>query len=251
MSVSCQFSIIIPVLHEQDLIDTQVGSLHQLRTDGPSEIIVVDGSPTQDTLQEISDATVRKIACPQGRGRQMNQGAAIAQGDILVFLHVDTSLPDNALLEIQKTLMDKSLVGGAFTLQIQSKKFLLRLTAAISTFRSQITRAPYGDQVIFLRKAFFDAIGGYQDIPLMEDVELMRRVKKKGGKIRILSTPVLTSDRRWNQEGLWYTTVRNSCIIFLYWCGIPAEKLEKIYPWQNPKAEINTTNGFSSITMDK
>ena len=235
MSVTCRFSIIIPVLHESDLINTQVESLRHLKTDEPYEIIVVDGSPTQDTLRVISDATVKKFSCPPGRGRQMNHGAAQALGDILVFLHVDTSLPDDALLAIRETLEDKQFVGGAFTLRIKSKKFLIRLTAAASTFRSQITRAPYGDQVIFLRKSFFDAIGGYRDIPLMEDVELMHRVKKKNGNIKILPTPVFTSDRRWNQEGLWYTTVRNSIIIFLYWCGIPAEKLAKTYPWQKPK----------------
>ena len=82
------------------------------------------------------------------------------------------------------------------------------MIAAFSTFRSQITRAPYGDQVIFLRKSYFDAIGGYQDIPLMEDVELMRRIKKKKGQIIILPTPVITSDRRWNQEGLFYTVLQ-------------------------------------------
>jgi hypothetical protein len=86
--------------------------------------------------------------------------------------------------------------------------------------------------VIFLRRSYFDAIGGYQDIPLMEDVELMRRIKKRDGEIIILSTSVITSDRRWNQEGLLYTTVRDLIIIFLYWCGIPAEKLVKFYPWQ-------------------
>jgi rSAM/selenodomain-associated transferase 2 len=162
----------------------------------------------------------------------MNAGAARATGDILVFLHADTILPTNALLLIQKTLQNKLLVGGAFTLRIQSHNALLRTIAIFSTFRSQITRAPYGDQVIFLRKSYFDAIGGYKNIPLMEDVELMRRIKKKKGEIIILPIPVITSDRRWNQEGLFYTALRDSIIIFLYWCGVPAEKLAKFYPWE-------------------
>lgn len=164
----------------------------------------------------------------------MNAGAARATGDILVFLHVDTILPTNALLLIQKTLQNQQLVGGAFALRIQSHNLLVRMMAAFSTLRSQITRAPYGDQVIFLRKSFFDAIGRYKDIPLMEDVELMRRIKKKKGEIVILPTPVITSDRRWNQEGLLYTAVRDTIIIFLYWCGMPAEKLAKFYPWKKP-----------------
>ena len=162
----------------------------------------------------------------------MNVGASRATGGILVFLHADTILPTTALLLIQKTLQNKRLVGGAFTLKIQSQRLLMKLIAVFSTFRSQITRAPYGDQVIFLQKTFFNAIGGYKDIPLMEDVELMRRVKKNKGEIIILQTPVVTSDRRWNQEGLFYTALRDTIIIFLYWCGVSAEKLAKFYPWQ-------------------
>jgi len=230
--VNCTFSIIIPVLHESEIIHTQLEKLKHIATDEAFEIIIVDGSPIQDTLQVITDKTIIKCPCQQGRGRQMNAGAIRATGDILVFLHADTILPTNALLLIQKTLQNKQLVGGAFTLRIQSHNALLRTIAIFSTFRSQITRVPYGDQVIFLRKSYFDAIGGYKNIPLMEDVELMRRIKKKNGEIIILPTPVITSDRRWNQEGLFYTALRDSIIIFLYWCGMPAEKLAKFYPWE-------------------
>jgi rSAM/selenodomain-associated transferase 2 len=228
----CTFSIIIPVLHESAIINTLLDSLQQLEHDEPFEIIVVDGSKTQDTLQVISDTTVRKYACSQGRGRQMNEGAAHATGDILVFLHADTFLPSNAFSLIQTALQNEQYVGGAFTLRIQSHNLLLTMMAAFSTIRSQLTRAPYGDQVIFLRKSYFDAIRGYKDIPLMEDVELMRRIHNKNGKIVILSTPVITSDRRWRQEGLLYTAVRDTIIIFLYWCGMPAENLARFYPWQ-------------------
>ncbi len=232
MPPRCSFSIIIPVLHESKIINTLLDSLDRLKRDEPFEIIVVDGSPTQDTLQVISKKNVMKYGSPQGRGRQMNKGAAHATGDILIFLHADTFLPSNALSLIQTTLTDQHYVGGAFALGIQSQNPLLKMIASFSTLRSHLTRAPYGDQVIFLRKSYFDTIGGYQDIPLMEDVELMRRIKKKDGEIIILSTPVITSDRRWNQEGLLYTTVRDLIIIFLYWCGMPAEKLVKFYPWQ-------------------
>ena len=228
----CRFSIIIPVIHESKLINTQLEAVKHLTTDEPFEIIVVDGSPTLDTLKVITDPTITTASCQQGRGRQMNAGAAHASGDILVFLHADTTLPTHALLLMQKTLQNEQLVGGAFTVQIQSSRLSLRMAAALSTLRSQITRVPYGDQVIFLRKSYFNAIGGYRDIPLMEDVELMRRIRKKNGNIIILPTPVVTSARRWDQEGLYYTTLRDTIIIFLYWCGIPAEKLAKFYPWQ-------------------
>lgn len=228
------FSIIIPVLHESKIINGLLDSLRRLAADKPVEIIVVDGSPTQDTLQVITDETIQRYSCHAGRARQMNLGAAHASGDILLFLHADTLLPVNALASIQQTLQNPRLVGGAFSLQIDSQRFLLRMIAVFSTLRSRMTRAPYGDQVIFLRKSYFDSRGGYRDLPLMEDVELMRRIKKHKDNIIILPAAVLTSDRRWNQEGLLYTALRDTLIIFLYWCGMPAEKLARFYPWQQP-----------------
>jgi rSAM/selenodomain-associated transferase 2 len=232
VSDTCTFSIIIPVLHESKIVNELLDSLDHLKSDGSFEIIVVDGSSTQDTLQVISRKNVRKYASSLGRGRQMNEGAAHATGDILIFLHADTFLSPNALTIIKTTLQNKTYVGGAFTLKIQSKMLFLRAIASYSTLRSQFTRAPYGDQVIFLRKSYFDAIGGYRDIQVMEDVELMRRIKKKKGKIIILPDAVITSDRRWRQEGPFYTLVRDNIIIILYWCGISVEKLAKFYPFQ-------------------
>ena len=230
--MSGTFSIIIPVLHETETINVLLESLKKIESDEPVEIIVVDGSPALDTLSIIMDKTVITHGCEQGRGRQMNAGAALAHGDILIFLHADTFLPSNALSVIKETLENKQLVGGAFTLQIQPQTAFFRMIATYSTLRSQITRAPYGDQVIFLRKTYFDAIGRYQDMPLMEDVELMRRIKKKKGQIVILLHPVITSARRWDHEGFVYTLLRDNIIIFLYWCGMPAEKLAKFYPWE-------------------
>jgi rSAM/selenodomain-associated transferase 2 len=228
----CTFSIIIPVLHESAIINTLLDSLGKLERDELFEVIMVDGSLTQDTLRVITDKNIKTYACPPGRGRQMNEGAAHATGDILVFLHADTFLPSNALSVIRIALENQEYVGGAFTLHIQSQISFLKSIAVYTTLRSQITRAPYGDQVIFIRKPYFDTIGGYADIPLMEDVELMRRIKRKKGRIIILPDAVITSDRRWHQEGFFYTLLRDNIIIILYWCGIPAEKLARFYPWQ-------------------
>lgn len=230
MADPCRFSIIIPVLHETKIINTLLDSVEHLETNEPFEIIVVDGSPTHDTLQVITKKNIRKYSCPQGRGRQMNLGAAHATGDILVFLHADTFLPQNALRLINTTLQHEQVVAGAFTLRIQSSSLFLRMITAYSNLRSQFTRAPYGDQVIFMKKSYFKAIGGYKDIPLMEDVELMRRIKKNKGQIIIRPEPVFTSDRRWHQEGFFYTLLRDNIIITLYWCGVPAEKLARFYP---------------------
>lgn len=165
----------------------------------------------------------------------MNEGAAHATGEILIFLHVDTFLPSDVFSLIHSVLDHTQYIGGAFTLRIQPQTFFLKMIAAYSTLRSQISRAPYGDQVIFLRKAYFEGIGGYADIPLMEDVELMRRINRRKGRIMILPNPVFTSDRRWRQEGMLYTLLRDNIIIILYLCGVPAEKLTRFYPWQHPE----------------
>ena len=222
------------MLHESKIINGLLDSLYDLVKEKQCEIIVVDGSKTQDTLGVITDSTIKKYSCEKGRGRQMNLGAALATGEILIFLHADTRLPSNALRVITDALQDEKLVGGAFSLKIDSESLLLRMTALFSTLRSRMTRAPYGDQVIFLRKTLFDTIGGFRKITIMEDVELMRRINKQKEKIIILSTAVVTSDRRWRQEGLFYTALRDTLIIFLYWCGVPAEKLARFYPFTDP-----------------
>jgi rSAM/selenodomain-associated transferase 2 len=241
------FSIIIPVLHETEIINLLLESLKDITKDYSAEIIIVDGSPTQDTLAVITDTSVQKLHSIQGRAVQMNTGAAHATGEILVFLHADTFLPPNALSKIQNCLQNPDIVGGAFTSQPNSRNRFIQAIYKTSMLRAHITRAPYGDQVIFLRKTFFDTLGGYANLPLMEDVELMRRVKKKGGRIMILPDIALTSARRWTQEGILYSWLRDNYIIFLYWCGVPAQKLEQFYPWlgnsiprkKNEKNKIN------------
>jgi rSAM/selenodomain-associated transferase 2 len=230
VSKTCRFSIIIPVLYESKVINALLESLEKLRTDRSFEVIVVDGSPTQDTLQVITNQQIIKIACRQGRGYQMNTGAAQATGEILVFLHADTFIPSNAFFLMQSALSDPRYIGGAFSLDIEPHTRFLKMIATYSTLRSRFTKAPYGDQVIFVRKNYFHAIGGYSDIPLMEDVELMRRIRRKKGRINILPEKVSTSDRRWREEGFLYTFLRDNLIIILYWCGIPAEKLARFYP---------------------
>jgi rSAM/selenodomain-associated transferase 2 len=232
---SCRFSIIIPVIHESKVIHKLLESLAQLETDELFEIIIVDGSPTQDTLRAITDKNVMKYASSPGRGCQMNKGATHARGDILVFVHADTLLPPKALSLIQTALENQRYIGGAFSHQFQLQTPYFKMLATLATLRSQITRAPYGDQVHFFRKTYFDTIGGYKDMPLMEDVELMRRIRKKNDQIIILPYHTITSARRWNQEGLFYTSLRDIIIIFLYWCGMPAEKLARFYPGQKPE----------------
>ena len=229
------FSIIIPVFHEPDSINPLIHSLYQQHVHKQCEVIVVDGSPTRDTIQVINSEQVISLVSGAGRARQMNAGAAVARGEILVFLHADTRLPDNALRAVSTTLEGNQYVGGAFDLGIGSDRFIFKVIAAVASYRSRLTRIPYGDQALFLRKDYFEKIGGYREIPLMEDVELMHRIKKRGDKIRILNDKVCTAPRRWEEEGILYCTVRNWIITLLYFLGVSPHALKHYY-WSNLRA---------------
>lgn len=227
--MSKRFSIIIPVLREAARINDLLGHLRTLFLNEQCEVIVVDGSIESDTLKAIADSCVIRLAAPCGRARQMNAGAAEAAGSILIFLHADTRLPADALILIGGVLQDNACLGGAFDLAIDSGKWHYRLIAQIASLRSRFTRIPYGDQAIFIRREAFRELGGYPEIPLLEDVALMRQIKKKGARIAILTPCVVTSSRRWEQEGPLHVTLRNWLLLAAYHLGVPLEKMERFY----------------------
>ncbi len=223
------FSIIIPVLNEAGKINSFIKHLRNENHGSSYEIIVVDGDPQGSTAETIQDKYITAITADKGRGKQMNAGAAIARGEILIFLHADTTLPDNALEKINRTLKNQDYVGGAFDLKIDSDRLFLRYISVRASLRSRWNRIPYGDQAIFIRKKYFDQIGRFKEIPLMEDVDLMRRIKKDGKKISILPDKVITSARRWESDGVLYTTMRNQILVRLFYLGISPNRLAKYY----------------------
>ena len=227
--MNCQLSIIIPVFNESQIINSTIHYLSELTFSGSPEIIVVDGNPLGSTINAITSSGIIKIIGRKGRGSQMNIGAAAASGDVLLFLHADTLLSNDALDQIIVAFQQHDIVGGAFDLEIKSKKRIFRLIERSASIRSRLTRIPYGDQAIFLNKRFFDQIGGFKDIPIMEDVELMQRVKKAGKKIKFIPRKVRTAARRWEKEGIVYCTLRNWTLIVLYLLGVSPEKLNKFY----------------------
>jgi rSAM/selenodomain-associated transferase 2 len=228
----CIFSVIVPVLNEAGQINSLVEHIRSQGFERLYEIIVVDGDRHGGTIKAIDDEKVVTIATQKGRSRQMNVGAAAAKGQILIFLHADTRLPNNALEKISLVLEDEKYVGGAFNLGIDSDRLLLRYIAARANFRSRLNRIPYGDQAIFIRKDYFNRIGGFKEIPLMEDIDLMRRIKKDRKKICILRDKVMTSPRRWQQGGAVYTTARNQILVALYYLGVSPARLAKYY-WRS------------------
>jgi rSAM/selenodomain-associated transferase 2 len=224
-----KFSIIVPVLHEAERINDLIGHLRQLDPEKSSEIIVVDGAPEKDTLQAIHDDKVIRISSEKGRARQMNAGAFAAKGDILIFLHADTKLPLSVLKRMNEFVGRNEYVGGAFDLGIKSDKMIFKVIGFLGSLRSRLNRIPYGDQAIFIGRDYFNEIGGYKDIPLMEDAELMRRIKRSGKKILIFRDRVMTSPRRWEGEGVVYCILRNWTLQILYFLGVSPHKLVNFY----------------------
>lgn len=229
MHKAIALSIIIPVLHEEASIDKSLSRLRGLPANNAPEIIVVDGDPSGSTIGRIRRDGIITAAGPPGRGSQMNRGAALASGDVLLFLHADTLLPENALTLIVSALQNERYIGGAFDLGIATSRNIFRITEKYVAFRTRLTRVPFGDQAVFLRRAYFERIGGYRNIPIMEDVELMTRIRKLGGRICILPEKVMTSARRWEKEGVVRATLRNWMLQLLYLLGVPPERLARFY----------------------
>jgi rSAM/selenodomain-associated transferase 2 len=223
------FSIIIPVLHESSIINRAIEHIRLIGSGFEFEIIVVDGDKEGGTINSIKYNDVIKIVSPRGRGIQMNKGASVAKGDVLFFLHTDTELPEEAFARISSVIDNREYAGGAFDLGIESGRWIFRLIEKLVFVRTRATRIPYGDQAIFIRRQCFETLKGFKNIPIMEDVEFMRRLKKSGYKISIIPQKVKTSSRRWEREGVLYCTMRNWALISLYSLGVKPEKLVKFY----------------------
>lgn len=222
--------MIIPVFKEENCINATIGSLVKMKGNHSVEIIVVDGDPGGSTIQCINEPNVILMTTEKGRAIQMNKGAAKASGDILLFLHADTILPEKGFDKIKSVMETGKHAAGAFNYDINSRNLFLRFIYYTSYLRSKISRITYGDQGIFIRKDYFEKIGGYPEIPIMEEVELMKKIKKNKEKIYILKDGVKTSARRYEEEGIIYGWLRNHRMRILYFFGVSPERLVKYYP---------------------
>jgi len=222
-----RYSIVVPVWHELDTAPRLIQQIRALDGRGDCEIIVVDGDPGGSTIAHFDEGVVR-ITAARGRALQMNAGAAEAQGDVLAFVHADTHLPDTFFRDIDNVL-ETGAPAGAFALTFDSPRPIYRLMSWIVTFRSRVTRKPYGDQAIFMRADYFRKIGGYAPIPLMEDVELVRRIRRSGDRLGLAPSSVVTSSRRMEAEGVLRQVLRNTSITFLYNIGVSPRLLSRWY----------------------
>lgn len=234
---AAKISIIIPVLNEAATIEKTLTRLHNI---ADLEVIVVDGGSKDETVaiaQAIAhrcaklfapSSELKVIPAVAGRANQMNAGAAVATGDILLFLHADTHLPPEFDILVRQSLENPGTVAGAFELRIDANLQGLRIIEKMVNVRSRVFSMPYGDQAIFLKATTFHNLGGFPDLPIMEDFELMRRLKRQG-RITIVPASVLTSGRRWQKLGVLKTTLMNQLIITGYFLGIPSVQLAHWY----------------------
>lgn len=220
-------SIIVPVLNEEAGIESTLGALAAMRARG-AEVIVGDGGST-DASVTLAAALADKVVCaPRGRALQMNAGAAAARGAVLLFLHADTLLPVDADFLVLHGLEGGKHAWGRFDVEITGRSPMLAVVAAMMNWRSRLTGIATGDQAIFVRRDAFFAAGGFPAQPLMEDIELSRRLKASSAPL-CLSQRVTTSGRRWETRGVWRTIFLMWSLRLRYWLGTGAQTLAKAY----------------------
>ncbi len=228
-----RISIIIPTLNEAANLVTTLESTHKASN---VEVIVVDGGSSDETVDVARKWGTKVLTSGPGRARQMNAGAARARGNVLLFLHGDTRLPKGYENYVRKILARPRVVAGAFQLRIDGRIPGLRIAERLINVRSRRLQFPYGDQAIFLKADLFREMGGFPDMPIMEDFELIRRLRRRG-RIVIAPVPVLTSARRWENLGIVRTTLINYAIPLAYYLGASPSLLAR---WYHGKRGIQT-----------
>ena len=219
----------MPVLNEADAIACALRALAPLAARG-AQIIVTDGGSTDGTVASAlaCGVPIRVVHAPRGRALQMNAGAQRATGELLLFLHADTWLPSNADQLVRQALAAGPQVWGRFDVRIEGRPGMLRVIAALMNSRSRWTGIATGDQALFMTRAAFDAVGGFPDQPLMEDIAMSARLLKFS-RPACLRERVVTSGRRWETHGVWRTVLLMWRLRLAYWRGVAPERLAGWY----------------------
>jgi rSAM/selenodomain-associated transferase 2 len=221
VSPTPRISVVIPVYNEQTRL---TAVLRRAMADERCEITVVDGGSSDQTVAAAKACGVRVIRATRGRASQMNAGAAASDGALLLFLHGDTMLPEGYGTSVRQAVSKDGVVAGAFTLKIDGPAVALRIVERAANWRGRVLQMPYGDQAIFMQRSVFDALGGFAQLPVMEDYELVRRLRVHG-RVQLVDASVCTSDRRWRNGGVWRTTLLNQTCIVAYRLGVSPERI--------------------------
>ena len=214
------------MLNEADAISATLSAIR--RAAPTAEIIAVDGGSRDASADLARPSCHAIIEAPRGRATQMNVGAAHASGEVLAFVHADTIVPLTFASDIESALRDPSIVGGRFDIRLDDNHPLLILTGALISLRSRISRTGTGDQAIFVRKEIFGSLHGFADIPICEDLDFTRRLKRTG-QVACLRSKVVTSARRWRRGGMIRTVLRMWTIRLLYLMGVSPHRLSRMY----------------------
>ncbi|DAB33502.1 MAG TPA: hypothetical protein CFH82_10120 [Sulfurospirillum sp. UBA12182] len=224
-----RISVIIPVYYEKENLPKTLKHLRANARENNYEIIIVD-TPLKTTIEDIETTNLRTTCAPKaGRAYQLNEGAKRAKGEILLFLHADTLVPKEWDLLIKSLHVKDKNLAGAFKLGIKTKNLLIKVIEFLANLRVVFTNTPYGDQAQFISSQLFNKVGGYDEIPLMEDVAIIKKIHQQNLKVEILKQKVQTSDRRWHKEGIIYTSLRNRVLSTLYFFGVSAKRLKNFY----------------------
>jgi len=221
-----RLAIVVPVLDEAEAIVATLDALAPLRARG-AELIVVDGGSGDGTPALAAARADRVLSCTRGRARQMNAGAAASRAEVLLFLHADTLLPEAADAAVLGAVQ-RGAVWGRFDVAIGGPPPMLRVVAAMMNLRSRLSGIATGDQALFMTRTAFDAVGGYPDQPLMEDVEITSRLRRRS-RPACIRRSILTSARRWQSRGPWRTILLMWRLRLAYWFGASPADLERQY----------------------
>ena len=220
-------AIVIPVFNEAKVLPQALTSLAELSMDSSDSIIFVDGGSTDQSIQLIQQHGYQCLHCEAGRAKQMNYGTNNTKSDIILYLHVDTKVSSSEISNIKKSYT-KGFLSGRFDIMFTNRALTYRIISFFINFRSRLSKISTGDQAIFIRRDIFEQIGGYPEIPLMEDVAISKALRRLG-KIDCLYNKVTTSSRRWEKNGVVNTVMLMWKMRFLYWCGAEPEKLASMY----------------------
>lgn len=228
-----EVAILIPALNEEPIIGPAVS---RAWATGAREVLVADGGSHDATGARAREAGARVVHSPRGRGRQLNRAAAAAGSRVLLFLHADNWVEPGALAQIEEALEDRGVLGGAFLQQIEARGAAYRMLERGNAWRARFARLPYGDQGIFVRRDTFEALGGFDNVDLMEDVLFMRRFRRLARPV-LLPGPIHVSPRRWQQSGVVRQTLRNWSLLTAARLGVPPDRLARYYPPQGGRRD--------------